>query len=199
LAAAADFQPTAAASDEGIAEALELPRRYLLYVGTIQPRKNVEMLVAAFAQMRRADVPLLIAGRVRPGYRPGFLDAPPAGVRCLGAVSDAQLAVLYRRAAALVSPSSYEGFGLSLLEAMSSGCLVISGNNSAIPELVGDCGLLLDELTVESLRQVMQRVVGGDPSLEAMRAAALQRAARYSWEETARRTLAVYREVMGGR
>lgn len=193
LAAAADFTAVATPADETIAAALRLPPRYVLYAGTIQPRKNVELLVEAFAQARRGDVQLLIVGRVRPGHHPGFLDQPPQGVRYLGVVSDAQLAVSYRRALALISPSTYEGFGLSLLEAMSSGCLVVSADNSAIPELVGDCGILLPELTVERLRAAIERIATGDATLDALRAAALRRAARYSWEETARRTLEVYR------
>jgi len=198
LAAAPHFRAAAGANDDRVAAALGLPPRYLLYAGTIQPRKNVEIVVTAFAQLRRSDVELLIAGRVRPGYRPVFLDAPPARVRYLGPVSDVQLAVLYRRAAALVTPSSYEGFGLSLLEAMSSGCPVVAARNSAVPELVEDCGILLSDVTVERLREAMERIAGGDPSVASLRNAALARAAGYSWEETARRTLDVYREAMDG-
>jgi alpha-1,3-rhamnosyl/mannosyltransferase len=197
LAASKRFAAVADAEDDRLATSIDLPQRYFLYAGTIQPRKNVDMVVTAFAGMPPAEAQLLIAGRVRPGYQPGFLSEPPAGVRVLGPVSDALLAVLYRRALALVSPSSYEGFGLSLLEAMSSGCLVVAGRNSAVPELVGDCGILLPELTVAGLREAMQRIVNGDPDLQDLRAGALQRAARYGWEETARRTLAVYREAMG--
>ncbi len=154
------------------------------------------MLVAAFAEIAHAETELLIAGRVRPGYQPAFLGQPPAGVRYLGPVSDQALAVLYRRALALCSLSSYEGFGLSLLEAMASGCLVIAGCNSAIPELVADTGILLPELTVASVRGALERVLRGDASLDGLRAAGRARAARYNWEETARRTLGVYREVL---
>lgn len=199
LAAAPQFQPAAREDDERVAAELRLPARYLLYAGTIQPRKHVEMLVAAFEQMNRGAVQLLIAGRRRPGYRPAFVADPPAGVRYLGPVSEPQLALLYRRALALVSPSSYEGFGLSLLEAMSSGCLVVAADNSAVPELVAGCGILLPELSLDRLRAAMERVIGGDASLDGLRAAALERAKAYSWEQTARRTLAVYREAIESR
>lgn len=198
LAAAPHFTAVAADDDERVAAALQLPPRYLLYAGTIQPRKHVEMLAAAFADSEHGDVQLLIAGRVRPGYHPRFLSQPPAGVRYLGAVSDAQLAVLYRRALALFSPSSYEGFGLSLLEAMSSGCLVVAAHNSAIPELVGGCGILLPELSVAHVRGAMERVFRHDAELDGLRRAALERAGQYSWEQTARRTLEVYRQVLDG-
>jgi glycosyltransferase involved in cell wall biosynthesis len=195
--AAAHFSPVAGEEDDRIAAALGLPPRYVLYAGTIQPRKNVELLVDTFAATSRGPDELLIAGRVRPGYRPRFLTQPPPGVRYLGPVSDPALAVLYRRALALFSPSSYEGFGLSLLEAMASGCLVVAGRNSAIPELVGDCGILLPDLTVDTVREALERVLRGDASLRPLRAGGLERAARYSWDETARRTVAVYREAAG--
>jgi glycosyltransferase involved in cell wall biosynthesis len=195
LGVAPRFSGVAGPEDDRIAAAAGLPLRFVLYAGTIQPRKNVEMLVDAFAATRRREAELLIAGRVRPGYRPRFLTQPPPGVRYLGPVSDQVLVVLYRRALALFSPSTYEGFGLSLLEAMASGCLVVAGHNSAIPELVGDHGILLPELTVASLRGALARVLGGDASLDVLRAGALERAGRYRWEETARRTLAVYQDV----
>ena len=197
LGVAPMFTPTAAAGDDHIAAELHLPPRYVLYAGTVQPRKNVEALVEAFAQLtQRGDVELLIAGRVRPGYQPAFLEQPPPGVRYIGPVSDAALAVLYRRTLALCSPSSYEGFGLSLLEAMASGCLVIAGRNSAVPELLDDCGVLLPAVTVPALREALEKVVRDAAAFGDMRESARRRAARYSWEETARRTLAVYREAM---
>jgi len=196
-AANPQFTPVASAADDRLAAELQLPRRYVLYVGTVQPRKNVDLLVQAFAQLAQgSDVELLIAGRVRPGYQPSFLREPPPRVRHLGPVSEAALAVLYRRALALCSPSSYEGFGLSLLEAMASGCLVVAGGNSAVPELLGDCGVLLHEVTVPALREALEDVLIDAPGYQDKRVRAAQRAARYSWDETARRTLAVYREAM---
>jgi len=197
LAAGAQFSAQPAAGDGQIAARLRLPPRFVLYAGTIQPRKHVDLLVAAFAETAdRGETELLIAGRSRPGYQPAFLRQPPRGVRYLGAVTDAELAVLYRRALALCSPSSYEGFGLSLLEAMTSGCLVVAGDNSAVPELVDGCGILLRELTMPALRVVLEAVVHDRGDLDDLRRRARQRAAAYSWDETARRTLQVYREAM---
>ena len=197
LAANAGFDDRPSVDDARIAAALELPHRYLLYAGTIQPRKNVEMLVAAFDGLaNRGDVQLILAGRVRPGFQPDFLRAPPAQVRYLGPVSERELAVLYRRAMLFCSPSSYEGFGLSVLEAMRSGCLVITGRNSAVTEVVHDCGLLLDELSVAALRRALGRVVADSAHFDGMRQAARQRASEYNWDDTARRTLAVYREAV---
>jgi glycosyltransferase involved in cell wall biosynthesis len=182
------------------AAALALPSRYVLYVGTIQPRKHVEWLVEAFAGLAdRGDLQLLIVGRVRPGYRPAFLSDPPPGVRYLGPVSDGALPTLYRRALVFCSPSSYEGFGLSLLEAMASGCVVVAGRNSAVPEVVGDSGILLDEVSVGTLRAALARVLREEPTLLPLRWRARERAARYTWDETARRTLAVYADAAGAR
>lgn len=192
------FSAQPGADDERVAAAWRLPARYVLYVGTVQPRKNVAALVTAFAELADpGGVELLIVGRVRPTYRPAFVRRPPRGVRYLGPVADSVLAVLYRRALALCSPSSYEGFGLSLLEAMASGCLVIAGRNSAVPELVSDCGILLESLRPAVIGAALERVVADGESLAGMRARARVRAARYTWEETARRTLAVYREAAG--
>src|SRR5262249_5211695 len=120
---------------------------------------------------------------------------PPPGVRYLGAVSDRVLATLYRRALVFCSPSAYEGFGLSLLEAMRSACVVIAARNSAVPELVGDGGILIDEVTLGGLRARLAQVNSGAVPLAELRAQALQRDATYTWEETARRTLAVYQEA----
>lgn len=197
LAAGPQFQSAPSLDDDAIAERLRLPQRYLLYAGTLQPRKNIEMLVDAFVGIQPpTDVELVIAGRLRPGYRPAFLTNPPHAVRYLGPVSDAELAVLYRRALALCSPSSYEGFGLSLLEAMTSRCLVIAGRNSSVTELVADGGLLLPELNVGTLRSAIVQALHGGAELEAVRNRALQRAGHYRWEDTARATLAVYAAAM---
>ncbi|MBI3781897.1 MAG: glycosyltransferase family 4 protein [Deltaproteobacteria bacterium] len=197
LAAGEQFHPEPSAMDGAIALDLGLPNEFLLYAGTIQPRKNVEMLVEAFAGLaEKSSVELLICGRLRPGYRPAFLTGPPPQVRYLGPVTDEQLAVLYRRALALCSPSSYEGFGLSLLEAMTSGCLVIAGRNSSVTELVEGGGVLLPELQVDSLRAALRRVLQRDPSLDELRRRAFERARHYRWDETARQTLAVYRSAL---
>ena len=197
LAAASIFSAQPGVNDERIVADLHLPERYLLYAGTIQPRKNVEALVAAFASLSAAaGIWLLIAGRVRPGYRPRFLTDAPRRVRYLGPVSDEVLAVLYRRALALCSPSSFEGFGLSLIEAMASGCPVIAAANSAVEELVGGCGILVRGVSAEALRPALERAIGAGGGLDGMRALGLARAAQYSWQETARRTLAVYRAAL---
>ena len=192
LAASPLFDAAAGPDDDRIAAELSLPLRFVLYAGTIQPRKHVERLIDAFAGLGAGDVQLLVAGRLRPGYRPAPLLTPPPGVRYLGPVSDQVLAALYRRALVFCSPSGYEGFGLSLLEAMTSGCVVIGGRNSAVPEVVGDAGILLDDVSVPALRAALAHAIAGGTDIDDMRARARQRAATFDWDTTARRTLAVY-------
>jgi len=193
------FDSEPAAADAAIAERLELPGRYFLYAGTVQPRKNIDLVVKAFARLRLGgDWSLLIVGRRRPGYRPRWLVSPPPGVRYLGVVTDEELAVLYRRAVALVSPSGYEGFGLTYLEAMACGCPVVGTAFSAVPEVVADAGLLLDALDVDAVAAAMERLVA-EPELRAeLGRRGRNRARLFSWEETAYRTRRVYREVGRG-
>lgn len=199
LAVSPRFSPAATEQDQRLAEEMQLPHRYILYAGTIQPRKNVELLVQAF-QNRRSDegVQLLIAGRLRPGYRPKFLDRSPPGVRYLGPVSDEQLAVLYRRAVVFCSPSSYEGFGLSVLEAMQSGCPVVSAANSSIAEIASEAALLIPEISRAQIESALARVLGDAAHRVELRERGLARARQFSWARTAQRMVALYEEVLGG-
>src|SRR5262249_15144999 len=141
------------------------------------------------------DWQLIIAGRLRPDYRPHWIDRPPQGVRYLGAVSDDDLPVLYRRAGAFVSPSSYEGFGLTFLEAMASGCPVIGTRVTSVPEVVGEAGILLSDPDEEALAAAMAALATDDNLRGELSERGRQRASQFTWMDTARRTLEVYREV----
>ncbi len=196
-AADPSFSPRVEATDAAILQRLGLRQPYVLYLGTIQPRKNVEMLVEAFRTARfDSSVELVIAGRVRPGYHPSFLQALPDRVRYLGAVEDADQRALYRNAMVFCSPSSYEGFGLSLLEAMQSGCLVIAARNTSVTEVVADAGVLLDTLSVATLREALIAAVNYPARFVELRQRASQRAKQFSWKATAEATLRLYDQVL---
>jgi len=163
--------------------------RYFLFVGTLEPRKNLLMLVEAWREVRRRHtVDLILAGRKR-ADAPAIEEEP--GLHLIGEVPDEKLAELYSGAVALVCPSLYEGFGLPVLEAMQCGTGVIA--SSAVAEAGGDAAVYADD--VESLTRAMCRAVE-DPAWEAERSAlSLARAREFSWERTARSTYAVYLEA----
>jgi alpha-1,3-rhamnosyl/mannosyltransferase len=160
-------------------------RDYLLYVGAIQARKDP---LAAAAAARVAGLPLVVVGPAREPALAEQLRAAGADVR--GYVPDDELARLYRGAAALVFPSRYEGFGLPVLEALASGTPVVATDDAAVREVAGDAAVYAprDELGAAVGRALADR--------EQLAAAGLERARAFSWAETARRTLDVYREVL---
>lgn len=164
---------------------------YFLFVGTLEPRKNLELLVEAWRAVRVSHaIDLVLAGRRRTDG-PTFPNEP--GLRILGEVSDDQLAVLYAQAIALVYPSHYEGFGLPVLEAMQAGAAVIVSNDPALLEVGGDAALRAG--SARDLAQAMLALIT-QPDLRAQhREKSLRRAAQFSWRETARQTHAVYREA----
>ena len=201
LAASAAFRPAPPHTD--LARRYDLPRRFVLSVGVLEPRKNYARLVAAVQRLRDAgeDIGLVIAGRdgwhwENPLDAPAHADLRPHA-RLLRNLPEADLPALYRHATAFAYPSLYEGFGLPLLEAMASGVPVVTSNVSSMPEVVGDAALLVDPTDPAALTTALQRVLR-DPALHTrLRTAGLQRAAEFSWERTARETLAVYERVCG--
>jgi len=198
LAAASVFSAAPHIADSAILARWKIERPYLLYAGTIQPRKGVEELVRCFEQLKKSqpDLTLVLAGRVRPGYKPGFLRVQPPGVRYLGEVSDEELAALYRNALAFCSPSSYEGFGLSFLEAMQCGCPVIAPRLTSVPEVVGDAACFFNEEA--NLSEALKQVVEDEALRSRLRAAGLARAREFTWAKTAAATAAIYREAIDG-
>jgi len=181
-----------------------LEREFVLFVGTIEPRKNVPTLLSAFQQMLdhyHPEVDLVLAGA------PGWLTDEVHGlvgrlgltgrVHFLGRVSDEELVWLYNAARMLVLPSFYEGFGLPPLEAMACGAPVIVSNVSSLPEVVGDAGLLIDPANADELTVAMWRLLSDEPLRQELIAKGFKRAACFSWERAARETLDLYRRVAG--
>lgn len=162
---------------------------YFLFVGTLEPRKNLPALLEAWRAMHRDHaVDLVLAGRRRADF-PELREEP--GLRILGEVSDADLPRLYSGALALVFPTLYEGFGLPVLEAMQCGAPVIASR--AVLEAAGDAAVYAD--SVGELAAAMRAAAESCGWAEEWRARSLARAAAFSWERTARETYQVYREA----
>jgi glycosyltransferase involved in cell wall biosynthesis len=164
-------------------------RPYFLFVGTLEPRKNIARLIEAWREVRRhVDVDLVLAGRVRKDFP---TPEPEPGLRLLGAVPESDMPALYSGAAACLYPSLYEGFGLPVLEAMQCGALVITSLDSAIQEVAGKAAIAVEATDVKALVTAMQAVLT-NPSLAGMRKRALRRAREFTWNRTAELTREVY-------
>ncbi len=178
LAAAAYFQPVPSPQNA----------KYFLYVGTLEPRKNLATLLAAWREVRRGcEVDLVVAGRRRADFTE--MPAEP-GLRILGEVSDADLPALYSGALALVYPSHYEGFGLPVLEAMQCGACVIVSRDPAIHEVAGEAAIYAE--SVREIAQAMQGILDNPERAAILRAQSIARARTFSWGRTARQTREVY-------
>ncbi|OQB40605.1 MAG: Mannosylfructose-phosphate synthase [Candidatus Hydrogenedentes bacterium ADurb.Bin179] len=183
-----------------VREALGIEAPYLLFVSTIEARKNVDGLLDAFA---RADVPqkLVIAG-VR-GWGADDVIARAETLKCSGRVvftgyvPDRSLfPALYSAADAFVFPSWHEGFGLAVLEAMACGCPVISSNTSSLPEVGGDAPFYVDPRDITGLARTIEQVATDEWLRENMREKGLVRARHFSWQKCAQETLACYRGLL---
>lgn len=181
-----------------VRERYHLPPRFILYVGTIEPRKNLTTLLEAYAVLRRSlpEVGLVIAGGKGWLYAGFFeklraLDLEPH-VTLTDFVPDADLPALINCSEVFAYPSLFEGFGLPPLEAMACGVPVVTSNAASLPEVVGEAGLLLAPRDVMAWVEALSAVLL-NPALRAnLRERGLRRAARFTWEATAQQTLAVY-------
>jgi len=176
---------------------------YFLFVGTLQPRKNVDRLLEAYAQLParlRADHGLLIVGR--PGWRSAGTIARMETMRDDGVLwldnidDDRDVRALYRHAAALVFPSLHEGFGLPVLEALASGTPVVTSNQASLPEVAGDAALLVDPLNTGEIAAAMRElIVNPATRSECIRRGHVQ-AQKFTLDRTAAATAAVYRSLL---
>ena len=197
---AASLPPSDADADSVLSR-LKVPQPYVLFVGTLEPRKNLVRLVRAYRRMAARGAPhaLVLAGPM--GWHPQPLlraisDEGPGDVVLTGAVGQGDLDALYRGAAAFVYPSLYEGFGLPVLEAMSRGIPCVVSSSSSLPEVAGEAALPVDPRSVVGLAEAIDRVTSERELAGRLREAGLARAARFSWDDTARRTLEVYKSVL---
>lgn len=194
-------------SDEAVDLAIErvrLPsRNYILCLGSLEPRKNLNRLLSAWAQVEReidSDIWLVVAGAK--GKSSIFKDANltsqliPQRVHFTGFVEDMYIPALYSGALAFVYPSVYEGFGLPPLEAMACGTPVITGNLTALPEVVGDAAVLVNPYDTDEMACQIKRVIEDSSFREDLRLKGLGRASQFSWDITAKQTWEVL-EIAG--
>ncbi len=195
------FRPLAERAVEDALRRLGVERPYLLTVGTLQPRKNLLRLFRAMDRLAQAGLPhrLVLAGRRGWLFEPirRELERRMLEGRCLwlGYVPDAFLPALYCGADALVMPSLYEGFGMPVLEAMACGTPVVASRAGALPELLGNAGILVDPTSVDSLFAGMIEVMADAELAEELRSRGLARSAQFSWSTAALQTLQVIREA----
>lgn len=188
----------------GIKGRYNLPDDFILFVSTIEPRKNLECLIRAYFEIRKGGIrhKLVICGGK------GWLKEYEKIIKIItelcmeedifftGYVPDEDMAGIYSLAALFVYPSFYEGFGLPPLEAMACGCPVIASNASSIPEVVGEAGILIDPSDIQGLSYAICRVLGNEDIKIHMKMAGIERACQFSWTKVAADTLEVYKGVL---
>jgi alpha-1,3-rhamnosyl/mannosyltransferase len=199
LGFSAIFRPRRALSLKPVLERYGLvPGDYVCYVGGVEPRKNLQRLLEAYALLksRSASMPPLVvagfAGWHDRGLRERFA---AAGVRELGPLTPDDVAALMAGCAAFAYPSLYEGFGLPVLEAMASGVPVVASTDPAISEVAGGAALLVDPLRPEEIAGALDRILTDGELSSELRRAGVRRAAEFSWDRTAALTLDVYQKV----
>jgi len=179
---------------------------YILAVGSIQPRKNLARLVRAYTHLRAARPGVKLPTLVLVGKRAWLYDETLRVIRESGAgdqilltgyVSESDLTALYSGAICFVYPSYFEGFGLPPLEAMKCGAPVIVGNQTSLPEVVGEAALLVNPFDEIEIAAALARLIDNPDLRDKLRVKGLKRAATFSWQDTARRTLEVYEQVAG--
>ena len=177
-----------------------LPERIILFLGTIEPRKNAARLVEAYSRLEDGQVKLVIGGARGWLYEEVFarveeLDLT-GDVLFPGYIPPEELPLWYNAAELFVYPSLYEGFGLPPLEAMACGTPVITSNVSSLPEVVGEAGLTVDPEDSEGLAEAMNQVLGDGVLRQSMREQGLAKAGCFSWAKAARETVGVYRRAL---
>lgn len=197
--------PTDAGATSVLRRELRLPSEVLFFPANTWPHKNHERLLEALAVLRDADglrPTLVLTGSAKHGHRAVMAAVERLGlhdqVRWLGYVDEVRLVALYRTATALVFPSLHEGFGMPILEAMAAGCPVACSRTTATGETAGDAALTFDPADVADIAAALRTLLQSKELRRDLRRRGLERAARFTWERSARATLGVYQTVVSG-
>lgn len=201
-AAAPHFQPATDAIElKRVGQKYNLPARFMLHVGTIEPRKNLTRLLDAFQSLLvdHPDLKLVLVGKKGWLYDSFFQRLQALGLQeCVifpGYVAEADLPAFYHLAECFVFPSLYEGFGLGPLEAMACGTPVVASNAASLPEVVGNAGLLIDPADTAALATALRRVLADAPLRADLKQRSIARAGQFSWQNAAEQLKAVYRTL----
>ena len=197
------FAPQSNEIVKAVREKYKLDRPYVIFVGSINKRKNVLAQARAFLRARKkigSDALFAIAGRVGFGGDEirALIEKEPGGesIRLLGYVPDADVPALYSGARALMFATLYEGFGIPAIEAFACGCPVIGGNAGSVPEIVGDAGLLADPRSEDSIAAQIERILTDENLRSQLIEKGFERAAHFSWDKAARECLEIYQELL---
>ncbi len=195
------FRPLPAPSVADFKQRRGLPERFVLFVGTLEPRKNLVRLVEAFARVQEPGVQLVLAGGKGWLYDTLFARVEALGlqdrVHFPGYVPAEELPWWYNAATVVAYPSVYEGFGLPVIEAQACGVPVLTSNCSSLPEAAGDGAVLVDPYDVEAIAAALRRLLTDEPWREMWRTRGLAHVRRFHWPRTAQETARVYLQASG--
>jgi glycosyltransferase involved in cell wall biosynthesis len=193
-------------SIDAVMNKYHLPKEYILYMGTLEPRKNIVGIVEAFSMLKRntgvatKQVRLVLAGKKGWLYEPIFSKVQELGLEqevvFTDYVEEKDKPIIYGQARAFVFPSLYEGFGIPVLEAMAASVPVITSNTSSLPEVVGDAGVLVDPMDTEAIAKAMYKLIQDEGYVKQLIKRGDSQAQKFTWEASAHKLYEVYQSIM---
>jgi glycosyltransferase involved in cell wall biosynthesis len=194
------FCPVSADEVEAFRKREQLPNQFILHVGTLQPRKNIPLLISAFARLEQPELELVLVGGKGWSYQEIYDKVTELGlekrVRFAGYVPDDELPLWYNAASVLVLPSVYEGFGMPVAQAMACGTPVIAAETSSLPEAAGGAARLFDPQDEMALAEQMVTVLDDSQIAAKMRQQGLTQAQHFSWQQAGQKMAAIYQRTL---